>query len=1100
MKTTSYTPLVIFMLISSLASNFLVAQNTVERKASLGIETPMALERYNGFSFSIGDMGYIGGGQKTVNGQAEGSALNDFWEYNMITNEWTRKADFPGEGKISAVGLTINNKGYVGAGGTKEFWEYNAELDKWTRKADFIDKRTSSAGFSLNGKAYIGTGLAGDNIGPRLRKDFYEYDPLLDIWTQKRDFGGVGIERGIGFSISGKGYIGLGANYQTSSIYQTAIWEYDPLGDTWVQKGNYPTSSTSRSSVATVGDKAYIGMGEGFGGSSGHASSKTFYEYNPNISNSWNYISSTPISARNGAFMFSNLTRVFVGGGRDEFNTYYNFYKADLWELNPSNYSWLQKFSQYNYSVADAASFVLNEKAYVVSGRSEYKGIKKDTWEYSPSNNNWTKKNDLPIGRPGAVSFSINNKGYLGTGNLSYHNNTNDFWEYDPVLDTWSQKANFPGAKRNNAFGFSNGTKGYVGGGSPSNNEYMGLNDFYQYDAITNIWTKLNNIPTDRFNAFTFAANNKIFMGGGRSLLPTGYMKYYSDFYQYIPETDAWIAKQNIPMISEWKYISFGLNKNGYVSGDYVGNPDANNLFFEYNIENDNWNNFGSHSSLSRVSSFSFEVNGVGYFGGGYNVWHSTELNDFWAYNPCKYEEMIPPLTISSERCGPGTDTLEAQNCYGVFRWYQNLTDGNIFLETSSNKVEFKNYESTTKFYVSCACGSLETARSEVEFKINSTPSAPSNVTKEVFSGQYSNIEILGCDDGLVSWYENLNDSYPIFVGNKFKTPDIFNNRNYYASCTKNSCESLNKATINLNLKNCEFSDVFESVMQPEGEYAFKDNLKSKANIYQPISYRAGKNILLEPGFVAENTVFQAEIKDCPEVQTTSPPTIPTDGLLLYCPFNGNANDVSGNSNNGIIQGNPNFILRGSQQALNFSPNSGQFVSVANNSSFQNLTSMTLSAWIKPSLFDLNCYTEREQLIGKGKDVSDNAFGLSIQRNITPSSCGEASSFDSYKLNFELGSSTISSPIYSIDNIWKHVLCTYDGVNQKIYVDGILMLQATVGAINTTNSIPLYFNYSTWDGGYSNTNGRYGGGMDDIRIYNRALSDLEVTTIYNSEK
>jgi photosystem II stability/assembly factor-like uncharacterized protein len=293
----------------------------------------------------------------------------------------------------------------------------------------------------------------------------------------------------------------------------------------------------------------------------------------------------------------------------------------------------------------------------------------------------------------------------------------------------------------------------------------------------------------------------------------------------------------------------------------------------------------------------------------------------------------------------------------------------------------------------------------------------------------------------------------------------------------------------------CPPSLTIENGPQTGGIFGVSKFIESRATSNINRNYLAGESILLLPGFETKENIFIAKIESC-----TSPPTIPTDGLLLYCPFNGNANDVSGNSNNGIIQGNPNFILRGSQQALNFSPNSGQFVSVPNNSSLQNLTSMTLSAWIKPSSFDLNCYTEREQLIGKGKDVSDNAFGLSIQRNITPSSCGEASSFDSYKLNFELGSSTISSPIYSIDNIWKHVLCTYDGITQKIYVDGILMQQATVGAINTTNSIPLYFNYSTWDGGYSNTNGRYGGGLDDIRIYNRALSDLEVTTIYNSEK
>lgn len=57
-----------------------------------------------------------------------------------------------------------------------------------------------------------------------------------------------------------------------------------------------------------------------------------------------------------------------------------------------------------------------------------------------------------------------------------------------------------------------------------------------------------------------------------------------------------------------------------------------------------------------------------------------------------------------------------------------------------------------------------------------------------------------------------------------------------------------------------------------------------------------------------------------------------------------------------------------------------------------------------------------------------------------------------------------------------------------------------IGAINTSNTIPLYINYATWGGGVLNSNGRFGGGIDDIRIYNRALTDAEVLQIYNAEK
>ena len=41
-------------------------------------------------------------------------------------------------------------------------------------------------------------------------KDFWEYDPAANIWTQKADFGGTEREYAVGFSIGSKGYIGTG--------------------------------------------------------------------------------------------------------------------------------------------------------------------------------------------------------------------------------------------------------------------------------------------------------------------------------------------------------------------------------------------------------------------------------------------------------------------------------------------------------------------------------------------------------------------------------------------------------------------------------------------------------------------------------------------------------------------------------------------------------------------------------------------------------------------------------------------------------------------------------------------------------------------------
>ena len=60
--------------------------------------------------------------------------------------------------------------------------------------------------------------------------------------------------------------------------------------------------------------------------------------------------------------------------------------------------------------------------------------------------NSWVMKNDfIGFKREQAFAFSIGNKGYVGTGVDTSETVMNDFWEYDPEFDSWTQRANVPG-------------------------------------------------------------------------------------------------------------------------------------------------------------------------------------------------------------------------------------------------------------------------------------------------------------------------------------------------------------------------------------------------------------------------------------------------------------------------------------------------------------------------------------------------------------------------------------------------------------------------------------------------------------------------------
>src|SRR6185436_9052623 len=135
---------------------------------------------------------------------------------------------------------------------------YFVHADSWTQKADLPgDDRGASAGFSINGKGYIGTGIKFAAPVP-FHDDFWEYDPATNVWTQKADFGGAGRCGAVGFSVSDKGYIACGSD---GNGVQQDIWEYDPVLNSWLQKAGLPGPGRNYTVAFVIDSIAYLGTG-----------------------------------------------------------------------------------------------------------------------------------------------------------------------------------------------------------------------------------------------------------------------------------------------------------------------------------------------------------------------------------------------------------------------------------------------------------------------------------------------------------------------------------------------------------------------------------------------------------------------------------------------------------------------------------------------------------------------------------------------------------------------------------------------------------------------------------------------------------------------
>ena len=259
--------------------------------------------------------------------------------------------------------------------------------------------------------------------------------------------------------------------------------------------------------------------------------------------------------------------------------------------------------------------------------------------------------------------------------------------------------------------------------------------------------------------------------------------------------------------------------------------------------------------------------------------------------------------------------------------------------------------------------------------------------------------------------------------------------------------------------------------------------VKTNHFITIPASYIANaKNVIFEA--VGGKFIYAANTsKLC-----LSCPTIPTNGLVLYLPMDGNANDASGNNNNGVVTGatlgNDRFGV--ANKAYRF--NDGNRISVTNTASLALTNAFTFSIWV-----NMQSNTGRD---GNGAVsttpqqclVTKNCDNGQIRSSISPQSNGTyilqtyANAGDQLAIPFQL-------------NQWKHIVSTYDGTTLKQFVNGSLVSTKTVAL-----SLALSNSYNLVIGNMGCYVYYFNGFMDDFRMYNRGLSDSEVLDIYNAER
>lgn len=215
---------------------------------------------------------------------------------------------------------------------------------------------------------------------------------------------------------------------------------------------------------------------------------------------------------------------------------------------------------------------------------------------------------------------------------------------------------------------------------------------------------------------------------------------------------------------------------------------------------------------------------------------------------------------------------------------------------------------------------------------------------------------------------------------------------------------------------------------------------------------------------------------------------IPTSGLVGWWPFTGNANDISGNGNDGTVNGatlttdrfgNPNSAYQ-----FNGTTN---YIQMLNGGITGNLP-RTISFWAKSS------HTGEMVPFDYG-DANGNGGTFQIQFNNGCSGIG----LDASNGVITRGNSSL------LDNSWHHyavVLDTSVGeqINQVlIYADGTLLTTISCGAlnqnaiVNTIDVNPICIGKTA-----DNTVRFFNGALDDFFLYDRALNYAEIQSLHNN--
>lgn len=325
-----------------------------------------------------------------------GACRSDSSSSSSLVGDWVNRFSFNGVARSEAVAFTIGSKSYVGLGWDginrfSDFWEYDANSGLWRRVKTFPGvARSGAVGFAVNGKGYVGTGI--DNNLNRL-SDFYAYTPGTSItdsgsWVRVTDFPGTARQDATAFAIGNNGYVGTGYD----GNYLKDFWQYTPSSDTWTQIA-FPGNKRREATAFVIGAKAYFMTGINNG-----LAVNDMWMFDPTVTTNGGWTQRRDIAntstdsyddtyttiTRSNASSFvihdnDGKDRGYIASGENGSSP------NDCWEYDTATDVWTKKTAFEGAPRSGAVGISVNQRGFILTGRNGNSPYD-DFWEFLPNN------------------------------------------------------------------------------------------------------------------------------------------------------------------------------------------------------------------------------------------------------------------------------------------------------------------------------------------------------------------------------------------------------------------------------------------------------------------------------------------------------------------------------------------------------------------------------------------------------------------------------------------------------------------------------------------------------------------------------------------